>query len=269
LHEQELGVEKSPESSDTWSPEQYHRFRNERRQPFIDLFSMVSPGPDMHVVDLGCGTGELTRHVHELLSAAETVGVDNAKSMLAKAEAQACGGLQFVLHDLATFGEGKTFDLIFSNAALHWIPNHRALFSRLASQLNPGGQIAVQIPYNFDQPSHVAADIAAEESPFREALGGYVKPVHVLPPERYAHLFHTLGFKTSTVRVQVYQHLLPSREAIVEWVKGTTLTDFRGRLPDELFQQFVERYQMHLFEMVPDDRPLLFTFNRILMWARR
>jgi trans-aconitate 2-methyltransferase len=252
-----------------WSPEQYLRFREERRQPFLDLLAMVDREPRMRVADLGCGTGDLTLHLHTALGARETIGVDASPEMLAKAEVHRDRGLLFVQDDLATYGEGESFDLVFSNAALHWVADHPALLAQLSRRVRPGGQLAVQVPYNFDQPSHLAANLAAQDPPFRLSLNGYVKPVHVLRPEHYAKLLHDLGFLQSIVQMRVYQHLLPSRDDIVQWVKGTTLTDYEKRLPPDLFDSFVERYRERLFELVPDERPLLFTFNRILMWARR
>jgi trans-aconitate 2-methyltransferase len=255
--------------SGAWSPEQYLRFREERRQPFLDLLAMVDREPGMRIADLGCGTGDLTRHLHTALGARETIGVDTSPEMLAKAEGHRGRGLGFVQDDLATYGEGERFDLVISNAALHWVADHPTLFARLARRIRPGGQLAVQVPYNFDQPSHLAANLAAQDAPFQLSLGGYVKPVHVLRPEHYAKLLHDLGFQRSILQMRVYQHLLPSRDDIVQWVKGTTLTDYEKRLPPDLFDSFVEHYRERLFELVGDERPLLFTFNRILMWARR
>ena len=254
-------------ANDVWSPDQYERFKRERTQPFLDLLSLVEPLDGMRVLDLGCGTGELTRHAHVQLRASETIGVDRAPGMLARSDAFAAAHLHFVQADLASFGAPNAYDLVLSNAALHWVPDHESLLARLATLLCAGGQLAIQVPFNFDQLSHVvAADVAAEQ-PFVEALNGWVKPVHVLSPERYATLLHELGFVRQHVRLQVYVHTLAGRDDVAEWVKGTTLTDYQTRLSERDFESFLERVRARLREELPDTRPFPFVFKRILMWG--
>src|SRR5215204_6369461 len=90
-----------------WHPEQYGRFHGQRAQPFFDLLDLVEPQAEMRVVDLGCGTGELTRELHRRLSARETTGIDNSPAMLAKSAAFAADGLRFEQGDIGTFtGQG-------------------------------------------------------------------------------------------------------------------------------------------------------------------
>ncbi|HEV8374262.1 MAG TPA: methyltransferase domain-containing protein, partial [Actinomycetota bacterium] len=154
---------------DTWDPERYGRFAAERAAPFHDLLALVSPVPGGRVVDLGCGSGELTAQLHRLLAAGETLGLDSSPAMLERATALAADGLRFELRDIAGFGGGG-WDVVFSNAALHWLPDHEALFGRLVAALAAGGQLAVQMPANHDHPTHlVAAEVAGEE-PFSSAL---------------------------------------------------------------------------------------------------
>src|SRR5919107_3703650 len=129
----------NPPSSPDWNPEQYGRFHDERARPFFDLLDLVQPRPEMLVVDLGCGTGELTREMHRRLAARETIGIDNSPAMLAKSEAFAGDGLRFQPGDIGAFTSEGDYDLVFSNAALHWIPNHEALLPRLVAALMPTG----------------------------------------------------------------------------------------------------------------------------------
>ena len=249
--------------ADTWDPRQYERFRAEREQPFLDLLDLVRPDPGMRVVDLGCGTGELTRAMHRRLGARETLGVDSSGAMLERSAAHAGDGLRFETGDIADFAQHDAFDLVFSNAALHWVPGHDALLARLTRALRRHGQLAVQVPANFDHPAHVtAAEVGAE-------LGVTPHAVNVLVPERYAAVLHRLGYADQHVRVQVYAHRLPSREDVVEWVKGSLLTDYERRLPPGTFEEFLRRYRERLIARLQDERPFLFTFKRILFWARR
>lgn len=254
---------------DRWNPEQYGRFAAERRQPFLDLLALIHPIPGGRAVDLGCGAGELTLALHERLGLAETVGLDSSPAMLAKARPLAGRGLSFEKGDLAAFDPPRPYDLVFSNAALHWATDHPGLLSRLGRAVAPNGQLAFQVPANFDHASHVAAEETAGEEPFRAALGGAAHPRNVLAPEAYAALLDRLGFSEQTVRLQVYGHHLDSREDVVEWVKGSLLTDYEKRLPADLFQRFLARYRERLFATLPDERPLLFTFKRILVRAAR
>jgi len=254
---------------DAWNSEQYGRFAAERRQPFLDLLALVHPIPGGHALDLGCGTGELTRALHERLGAAETLGIDSSPAMLGKSAAFAGKGIRFEPGDIATFAPDRAFDLVFSNAALHWVPDHAALLARLTRAVAPNGQFAFQVPANFDHASHLTAEETAAEEPFRSVLQGAAHPRNVLPPEAYSALLARLGFSDQTVRLQVYGHQLDSREEVVEWVKGSLLTDYEKRLPKELYPRFLQCYRDRLFLRLPDERPFFFTFKRILVRASR
>jgi len=252
---------------DAWNPNQYDRFRDERSQPFYDLLALVQPRPGMRVVDLGCGTGELTAQMHRRLQARETVGIDSSESMLAKAHAFASEAVRFIAGDIGQFAARGEYDLVFSNAALHWVPQHGEVLQRWTAATKAGGQLAVQVPANHDHPSHTVAHSIAKETPFQDALGGYVRGKPVLEPEEYATLLDGLGFAEQHVRLQVYGHRLASREAVVEWVKGTLLTDYQRRLPAELFDLFLARYRERLLPQLADSRPYFYPFKRILFWG--
>jgi trans-aconitate 2-methyltransferase len=114
----------------------------------------------------------------------------------------------------------------------------------------------------------VATEVAAE-APFREALEGYVRRTPVLLPEEYAVVLDKLGYREQHVRLEVYGHRMESREEVVEWMKGTLLTDYEKRLSPELFASFVERYRERLLPRLPDSRPHFFPYKRILFWAKR
>ena len=257
-------------AQDVWNPERYDRFRDERRRPFFDLLALVRPRPGMRVVDLGCGSGELTAELHRHLRAADTLGLDSSAAMLAKSDAFAADGLRFARGDIADFASGPTHDLVFSNAALHWLPAHEALFARLTAALAPGGQLAVQMPANFDHPSHtVAAEVAAEPS-FRDALGGRAHAAdNVRAPEDYARILDRLGYADQHVRLQVYGPHLASREEVVAWTSGTLLTDYERRLSPDDYARFVARFRERLMPRLEDTRPYFFTFKRLLLWGLR
>jgi trans-aconitate 2-methyltransferase len=241
-----------------WSPGQYERFARERRQPFDDLAALVRPRPGMRIADLGCGPGELTRELHEMLGASQTLGVDSSEAMLAKARSLETDTLHFVQARIEDF-DGGPFDLIFSNAALHWVAGHEQLFTRLTSLLAPGGQLAVQMPANDDHASHrVAAEVARD-------FGLPPRPDFLLPVEHYAQLFHGLGYAEQHVRLQVYGHLLPSADDVVEWVRGALLTYYQALLPPARFDEFLTTYRDRLREALGDVRPYFYTYKRLLL----
>lgn len=174
-----------------WDPERYERFRAERAQPFRDLLALVEPRPGLSVIDLGCGTGEAPLELHRALAAGATLGLDSSPQMLAKAPAAA--GLRFELGDLAQ--AAGQFDLVFSNAALHWLPDHPVLLPRLAAMVRPGGQLAVQVPRNEEHASHQTALAVAREPAFARALRGYERHSPVLSTAAYAGLLQELGLR--------------------------------------------------------------------------
>ena len=245
----------------SWSPEQYERFREERRQPFLDLLALIERRPRMRVVDLGCGTGELTRELHDELGAEETLGIDDSETMLLKSGHFQDQMLRFERGSIEAFVTDRPYDLIFSNAALHWIPDHEQLLVRMTNFLSINGQLAVQMPANDDHLSHrTAAEVARE-------LGVQARPEHVLPVESYAEILHRLGYKRQHVRMQVYGHVLPSSGDVVEWVRGALLTHYESRLTPERHREFLDRYRERVEAALGDQRPYFYTYKRALLWA--
>jgi trans-aconitate 2-methyltransferase len=256
-------------TSSVWNPEQYEKFRDERSQPFVDLLSLVQPVPGGRVVDLGCGTGELTRALHEYTAAAETVGIDSSETMLAQSAAFAGEGLRFERGDVETWQPAQAADLLFSNAALQWVNGHDQLFARLLRAVAPGGQFAVQMPANNDHASHTTAHRVAGQQPFKTYLDGYVRSWPVMAPEWYAELLDREGFAEQSVRLQVYGHHLASREGVVEWVRGTLLTDYEKRMTPTQYAAFLDAYRAELLPQLEDRQPYFYAFKRILICARK
>lgn len=244
-----------------WSPEQYERFKSERRQPFVDLLALVEKRPRMRIADLGCGTGELTRELHESLGAEETIGIDNSETMLLKAGHFGDQMLRFEQGDIEAFVTDRPFDLIFSNAALHWVADHESLLPRLTNLLSTRGQLAVQMPDNDAHLSHtVAAEVAGR-------YGVASRPDYVLPIAKYAEILNRLGYERQHVRSQIYGHLLPSSADVVEWVRGALLTHYESLLPEEKFAEFLAEYRETLISVLGDQRPFFYTYERVLLWG--
>jgi trans-aconitate 2-methyltransferase len=263
---------------DTWDPRQYDKFEREREQPFYDLLSLVRCEPRMRVVDLGCGTGKLTRVAHQRLNALETTGIDRSDSMLKEMRAGPLpAGLRFEVGTIEAFVDRaraqarERYDLILSNAAFHWVEDHEALVRGLCDALGPSGQLAFQMPAQHDALSHVIAEELTTVEPYRTALGGWHRPQPVLTADAYARLLYRCGFAAQNVRLIVYPHVLASRDEVVEWMKGTLLTEYARHLPvdGELFARFVQEYSRRLLGRLEAEAPFFFPFKRILCWGQR
>jgi trans-aconitate 2-methyltransferase len=255
-----------------WNPTQYERFAGERTQPFLDLLDLIEPAPMQRAVDLGCGTGSLTALAADRFDVAEMTGVDNSPAMLARAAEVARPGLAFEAGDIGPWTSLADHDLVLANASLHWVPDHAAVLRRWTAALRAGGQLAVQVPSNGNQPAHQVAIRVGQREPYLSAMGGAPPPDvvvgNVLAPEHYASLLYGLGFARQHVRLQVYPHVLPSSRHVVEWVKGTTLTRFEKVLPAALYQQFLSDYEQELIDEIGEHAPYFFGFRRVLMWGR-
>jgi trans-aconitate 2-methyltransferase len=214
------------------------------------------------------------------LKARETVGIDRSPRMLdAARESGLAAGLTFQIGDIESFPDGLTttsrpsrsscYDLIFSNAALHWVENHEALFGRLTAALAPGGQLAIQMPAMHDDVSHLVAAELIEIEPYRSASAAWRKPQPVLAPEAYARLLSRLGFADPAVRLIVYPHVLAEPGDVVEWMKGTLLAEYSRHLPPDLFGRFLDDYRARLLGRLVGSRPFFFPFKRILLWGQR
>jgi trans-aconitate 2-methyltransferase len=249
-----------------WNPDHYHQFQQERFAPFEDLLALIRRRPGLRVLDLGCGTGELTRRLADWLPESEVVGIDNSPEMLERAASQARPGLRFQLDTIERVT--GTWDLLFSHAALQWVEDHAALIPRLLSLLAPGGQLAVQMPSNHRSAAHRALTELAAAPPFHEALRGWTRTSPVLSIEAYAELLHASGGQELTVLEKVYPHLLPDADAVLEWTRGTALIPYLERLPQASHEAFLATYHQRLQSLWPTG-PAFFPFRRILFAATR
>jgi trans-aconitate 2-methyltransferase len=246
---------------DAWKPEQYNRFQNERSQPFWDLAALVDLNGVNRWLDVGCGTGELTRALHDANQLSYTLGIDSSEKMLAEAKQFATEGTVFEVARIEEFQPSGPFDVVFSNAALQWVDNHKDIFPRLLKWLAPKGQLAVQMPVNFDHPSHILAAQTAEK------LGLKVRHTPVLAPEDYAQLLWNNGLRDIQVFVKVYLHPMASAREVIEWTKGTLLTHYEKQLDENGYREFLKLYA-EAFLRLTGEGEYLYPFKRLLIRGR-
>lgn len=249
-----------------WNPGRYHQFQTDRFAPFADLLALVKIRERLRVIDLGCGTGELTRRLADKLPDSEVVGIDSSPEMLERAREYEREGLHFEQRAIEHV-EGE-WDLIFSHAATHWVDDQHSLIPRLLSHLTADGQLAIQVPSNHGHPTHTLITEMAMEEPFLTALGGWNRKSPVLSIGEYAELLHRHGGKEMTVFEKVYPSLLPNSDALAEWTAGSTLVPYFERLTEDLQASFMERYRERLAALYPTG-PIFYPFRRTLLAATR
>jgi len=218
-------------------------------------------------VVLGCGIGELTRAIAERWPDSHVVGLDSSPRMLSGSAAFAQPGrLDFVEGNISDYADPT--DLVFSNAALHWLDDHQSLFPRLAGLVQSGGTLAVQMPSNFDQPSHLLMEETAHDGPWAEKLSRW-KQLRVEPLGWYTKLLIELGFTVDAWET-VYYFLLQGEDPVLEWVKGTSLQPVLALLNEEEQQAFNDAYAAGLRRAYPSSPAgTLFPFKRIFFVANR
>jgi trans-aconitate 2-methyltransferase len=243
-----------------WNPKQYEKFTAAREAPFFDLIALIHRRPHMSVVDLGCGTGNLSEKLANALPDADVLGLDSSPAMLESAAARARPGLRFAdgrIEDFAGAG-GADYDLIFSHSALHWASDHARLIPRLLARLKPGGQLAVQLPADDDSPARV---VFADAAGWRHELG-------TLDIAQYAELLYAQDVADMTVYEKVYPHVLHNADAVLEWARGTALLPYLQRLPPAQHGPYLDEVRRRLLACYPGS-PVFFPFRRIIFWARR
>ena len=216
-----------------WNPQQYLKFQKQRTQPSRDLAARVADRNPRTVADIGCGPGNSTAVLREVFPQAEIVGLDNSPDMIEKARRE---------HPDLVFRQGDarqlegTWDLLFSNACLQWIPNHDTLIPSLMDKLNNGGVLAVQIPMNGEEPlSQLIKEIADE--PQWGLRNIPMPPNETLTPSEYYDILSGCSSAFDSWEIKYY-HPLADHKALVDWVKGTRLRPYLDFLGDKRGAEF-------------------------------
>ena len=258
-----------------WDPDQYARFHDHRLRPALELLDRVPLTGASLVYDLGCGTGTVTRTIAARFPDARVIGLDSSPEMLAKAAAEP-GRIEWVRADIADWEPEEPPDLIYSNAALHWLEDHEALFPRLFGALAPGGCLAVQMPLSHAQPSHVLmcetlASGGTGGSPLAgEAVAAAAARDWVLDPGAYYELLAP-GAAQLDVWETTYFHRLEGEDAVLEWVKATGLRPVLNGLEGADLERFLNVYRRQLREAYPRraDGTTVYPFPRLFLVATR
>ncbi|MDP9092172.1 MAG: trans-aconitate 2-methyltransferase [Actinomycetota bacterium] len=253
-----------------WDPAQYARFAEERARPFVDLMARIGHDCPRRVIDLGCGPGNLTALLARRWPGARVEGIDSSVDMIERAAALATDRLSFRVADLAGFRAPADADVIVSNAALQWVPNHRHLLRVWAESLPWDGWLAFQVPGNFSSPSH-ALMRALASSPRWAPLLGEVLAHHdpVSTPASYASELLELGLVVDAWET-TYLHQLSGPDPVLEWVRGTGLRPVLAALSSTAGAQFEAEYAPALRSAYPAGKHgTMFPFRRVFVVAHR
>lgn len=254
----------------SWDPQQYLSFAEPRRRAGMDLLRSIELSSPSRIVDLGCGTGDLTARLAERWPAAQITGIDRSAQMLERAKSR-FSGIEWELGDLRSWQPDEPVDLIYTNATLHWVQGHELLLPKLVDELAPGGALAAQVPNNFESPSHRLLRELALSPPWAARLGGQIRPWPVLSPEQYLELLSP-KLRSLDVWSTTYLHLLTGTNPVLEWMYGAAIRPLLAVLSSDAERvRFKTEYGALLEEAYPPrpDGSTLFPFERIFLIAYR
>lgn len=249
-----------------WNAGQYLKFAEERTQPSRDLIHRLALDTPRSILDLGCGPGNSTQVLREHFSEAEILGVDSSPDMIAKA-GNNYPGLAFSRLSITPSAREITesYDLIFSNACIQWIPEHRTLLANLFRHLNPGGALAIQIPLTAAMPMYRILGAMSQDSPWRAPIDG-VRNFHTLSREEYYDLLSELTPRFSLWQTE-YLHVMAGYSEMIEWYCGSGLRPYLAALPQPEHPAFlaeIERRLQDYCALRPNGK-LLMPFPRLFM----
>ncbi|MBN9600712.1 MAG: trans-aconitate 2-methyltransferase [Afipia sp.] len=253
-----------------WSAEQYLKFEDERTRPARDLLAQIPLKESRQVVDIGCGPGNSTELLAARWPQARIIGIDTSADMLRQAR-ERLPDFTFIEANVAHWVPPAGTDVLFANAIFQWVPDHLAQLKRLVASLPDGGALAVQMPDNLDQPSHVLMREVAQLAPFREQLVHAAEARDVLPPPGVYYDELRPLCRTIDMWRTDYLHVLDDAATIVEWVKGTGLRPFLDPLDFPERKDFLEAYTARIAANYPPqaDGKVLLRFPRFFLVATR
>ncbi len=257
-----------------WDPVQYGKYAAERFRPAMDLLRQVPLATARVVVDLGCGTGELTRIMAQRWPSAKVIGIDRSREMLDRARAAGLDAVQWCTGDIADWVPDQPCDLIYANASLQWLEDHRTLFPRLLTYVSAGGFLAVQMPLSWGAPSHrLMRETLNDGGPGGAPLG--TEGLRRLAAREWvesAPAYHELlapGTRHLDIWETTYLHILEGPDPVLEWVRGTGLRPILEGLVDDERATFLAAYRSRLRTAYPPtaDGRTLFPFRRLFIVA--
>jgi trans-aconitate 2-methyltransferase len=260
----------SPAAPQVWNPKLYLTYEAQRLRPALDLLARVPLTAALRVTDLGCGAGNAIPHLCARFPAAIVTGVDSSPEMLATARAAYSKAADWLEADAARWQPATPQDLIFSNAVLHWLDGHDTLFPRLMGFLVPGGVLAVQMPNQFDEPSHAVMRDVAANGPWAQALKPLLRPAPVADAQHYFDRLSPVSAHIDIWQTQ-YVQVMDGDDAVLNWIASTALKPLLEALTPDLVEPFRRTLAEKLRVAYPKraNGKTLFPFKRLFIVAVR
>jgi len=253
-----------------WNPDLYLKFAGERTQPAIDLVTKITLSDPRRIIDIGCGPGNSTALLYQRWPDAEIAGLDSSPDMIAAARNQ-YPDRRWIEADISKWEPSEGFDLIFSNAALQWVPDHEKIFPRLIDRLAEKGALAVQMPTHFQSRVHKLMHEIALDPEWRHLTGQAMEAIKVDRPPFYYDLL-----QPNVARIDMWEteyiHVLQNHQSIIDWIRGTGLRPFLETLSSD---EQRARFEKLLLDGVSEayskqrDGRVLFPFRRLFIVAYR
>ena len=251
----------------TWDPDRYLTYADERGRPFVELMARVGAEAPASVFDLGCGPGNLTSLLRERWPDADISGLDSSREMIEQARS-AEPSITFEVADLRGWAAaGDPVDVLISNATLQWVPDHLDLLPSLVGRVRPGGWLALQVPGNFEEPSHTIRRDLAAEAPYAEHTRNVAVPSSH-DPVVYLEALAGLGCTVDAWET-TYLHVLTGPDPVFAWVSGTGARPTLQALPDDLRPAFEDEFRRRLRAAYPErDGRVVLPFRRVFAVAQ-
>ncbi len=250
-----------------WNSEQYLKFKKERTQPSIDLVNSIKTENPVNIIDIGCGPGNSTRVLKNKFPNAKVIGADFSPNMIEKAKKEN-PDIEFVIFDAANDFEklNTDFDVVFSNACIQWVPNHKKLLSDMMGILKPNGVLAVQVPVTVEQDMHKVRNNVVKQPRWKRIADA--RTFYTLNDFEY---FDILSEISSDFKIwkTIYYHRMPSYQSILEWYRSTGLKPFFDKLDDEESNLFEKDILSEIEKQFPvqQNGEIIFRFPRLFFTA--
>jgi trans-aconitate 2-methyltransferase len=260
-----------------WNPQLYNRFRRYRAEPFLEILRRLELGAEERIVDLGCGSGENAVELARRTARGRVLGIDASPAMIEAAtalrgtlEPALRERLEFALGDIRELRASAEYSLVFSNAALQWVPDHRAIFASCLEALAPGGRLVAQMPANEGETTRLVLDRLVSEHPWSAMLGGLHEAFPAVgPADDYRRMLSAIGFVEVDCYYHTFEHPMQNPGEIVEFYRSTGLRPFLQALSPERQDAFLAAFAQRLGRAYGTDGALIFPFRRLFIWGRR
>lgn len=248
-----------------WNPDIYNQFKEKRYEPFYDMLGHLRAKPGMKILDLGCGTGELTQLLANRMEAGRVLGIDSSAEMLEKAPFQE--NIEFVQRSIEEqLADPEKWDLIFANASLQWVNDHSSLFYSMVERLLPGGQIAVQMPSQKENLLNQLLLELVHEVPWYDEWKDSIRSSPMLSLDEYTRLLFQLNAKDILVYQKVYPIIADSIDTLYAFISGSALIPYLEQLQEPVKTRFTTAYKEKI-NRIFTSVPMVYAFKRMVLVA--